>query len=599
MATTASTSRLTALSAKIVDGLIPEATEGIDVPALLAFWAQNKYPLLALNHNNGGRGFQDLAEFKTARQNQEKIYFSLRAEYIVVRNRWAEAGISCILIKSAGNFPSFPYTSDNLDVLVREDQAGEAAIILKELGYIELKNIEEPHKYLFRKFHGGQCVSAIHLHTWVGWNVCFLDDEPIWQNSRTSPDDESVRAPSPEDVILITLAHSFYENKRFRLADIVKVRECWRQGEIDWAYIEEAASERGWLDGLHFCLLTCVHIEKSLWGGTDIPEQVRRGWETSLRHHPMIYHYYQRLTRRTPFSLPFVVSFAFSKFLYYGKILRDRRIGLRQKLAETIKTLVWGIGLKLHIRLQSGFLISFSGPDGSGKTEHAHTLAAALTLCGLRTRYYWSRCGNSWFIRLLSTRGSTFISGKKNAESDKIGAPGRKGRLQNGIVRFFWSYMVSIDMILTYFFHVKLKLLRGRAVICDRYVYDAAAEIESALQTNDKLNRLAIKLMLVLTPRPDISYLLDLPEEVCVQRKNENTDIEYLQQQRRAYTALAGRYNLRLERTDREFSDNTDEIIHEVLTSYYATHKTIIGSLLKKLFPVNSRQLYPQRERAK
>ncbi|UCB42540.1 MAG: nucleotidyltransferase family protein [Dehalococcoidales bacterium] len=596
---TTSISRLTALAAKIVDGLSPETTEGLDVPALLAFWAQNKYPLLALNHNNSGGRLQGLAEFKVARQNQEAILSSLREEYVVVRDRWAEAGISCILIKSAGNFPSFPYTSDNLDVLVKEDQAGEAAIILKDLGYIELKNIEEPHKYLFRKFLGGRCVSAIHLHTWIGWNVRFLDNEPVWQNARTAPDDNTVWAPSPEDVILITLAHSFYENKQFRLADIVKVRECWRRAEIDWAYIERAASQRGWLDGLHFCLLTCIHIEKSLWGETSISAQTLHGWETSLKHHPMIYRYYKKITRRTPVSLPFAVSFIFSKFLYYGKILRDRRIGLRQKFAEVIKTLIWGIGLKLHIRLQSGFLVSLSGPDGSGKTEHAHTLATALSLCGLRTRYYWSRCGNSWFIRLLSARGRTFLSSKQDTEQETIGAPGRKGRLQNGIVRFLWSYLVSTDMVITYFFHAKLKLLRGRAVICDRYVYDAAAEMESALPTSDKLNRLAVKLMLSLTPRPDVPYLLDLPEEACAQRKDENTDIEYLQQQRRAYTALAGRYNLRLKRTDREFSDTTDEIIREVLTSYYDTHKTITGSLLRKLFPVNSHELYPQRERVK
>jgi len=589
---------ITSLAARIVNGLPPEPEKSLDIPSLMTFLDKNKYPLLALNRDNGWKGLYEMAEFQAVRKEQENIFTSMRAEYIIVRNRWAEADIPCILIKSAGRFPSFPYTSDNLDVLVKEDQAGAAAIILKELGYIELKNIEEPHKYLFRKFHNGRCVSAIHLHTWVGWNVGFLDDEPIWQNSITAPDDETVCAPSPEDVIIITLAHSFYENKKFRLADIVKVCECWREGGIDWTYIEQAATRRGWLDGLHFCLLVCAHIEKSLWGETSIHKQTLEKWETALKRHPMIYRYYREITRRTPVSLPFTVSFAFSKFLYYEKILRDQRIGLRQKSAEVIKTLIWGIGLKLHIRLQSGFLISLSGLDGSGKTEHARTLTAALTLCGLRTKYYWSRCGNSWFIRFLSALERMFSS-KPEADGRKIGAPGRKERLHNGFIRFLWSYLVSADMVITYLFHVKLPLLRGRAVICDRYVYDAAAEIESSLNAEDRLSRPAIKLMLALVPKPDVAYLLDLPEDVCTQRKEENTEPEYLQQQRRIYTTLAGHYNLRLKRTDREFSATTDEIISEVLTSYYAIHKTIIGSLLNKLFPVNSSGLYPQRERVK
>ena len=194
-------STLTSVAAQIVEGLPLEPEKDIDIMSLITFWNMNKYPLLALNHDNGWKKLYETAEFQAARQEQENTLTSMRAEYLLVRNLWAEAGIPSILVKSAGRFPSFPYMSDNLDVLVKEEQAGSAAVILKELGYIELKNIEEPHKYLFRKFHGGRCVSAIHLHTWVGWNVCFLDDEPIWQNSQTSPDDEVVRAPSPEDMI--------------------------------------------------------------------------------------------------------------------------------------------------------------------------------------------------------------------------------------------------------------------------------------------------------------------------------------------------------------------------------------------------------------
>ena len=166
----------------------------------------------------------------------------------------------------------------------------------------------------------------------------------------------------------------------------------------------------------------------------------------------------------------------------------------------------------------------------------------------------------------------------------------REKIFRNGFIRFLWAYLASVDMVITYFFHVKLPLLRGRIVICDRYVYDAATEIEASLATGDNLNRRAIKLMLSLTPRPDAHYLLDLPEEVCAQRKDKNTELEYLQQQRRFYSVLADRYKLRVKRTDREFGTTADEIIQEVLTSYYNNHKTIIGGFLNRLFPVNSCQ---------
>ena len=588
-------SRLTSVVARIVDGLSPEPRESLDIPSLMTFLDTNKYPLLALNHENGLKGLYKTAEFQAAWQKQESIFASLRSEYVIVRDRWAEAGIPCILIKSAGRFPSFPYTSDNLDVLVREDQMEAAATILKELGYIELKNIEEPHKYLFRKFRKGQCVSAIHLHTWVGWNVEFLDTEAVWQNSRTSPDDEAIQVPSPEDVILITIAHSFYENKKFRLADIVKIRECWQQDKIDWAYVEQSAARRGWLDGLHFCLLVCAYIEKSLWRETSIPKPMLDRWETSLKRHSITYRYYRKITQRTLISLPLEVSFTFSKFLYYSKILRDQQLTLGKRLSEVIKTLVWGIKLKSGIRPQPAFLISLSGADGSGKTEHGQTLSDTLTLCEIRNRYYWSRCGNSWFVRLLRTLTKTFRRRETGQEEVNNGAPGRQDRLQNGMIRFLWTYLVSIDMVITYFFHVKIPLLLGCVVICDRYVYDAAAEIESALPVDDKFNRLTIKLMLSLAPRPNAPYLLDLPEEVCTQRKDDNTDIEYLQKQRETYIKLMKPYHLRVKRTDRQFGETSDEIIAEILPSYYSNFETFLNRLLLS----NPDQRNPQRYRGR
>src|SRR5205823_442021 len=100
--------------------------------------------------------------------------------------------------KSAGNEPSFPYTSDNIDVLVRPAQGPTAREVLRRLGYVELRNIEEPHKFLFRKFHGGRCVSAIHVHEEVAWLVGFLDDDALWERARQAPDDPAVTVPSPE-----------------------------------------------------------------------------------------------------------------------------------------------------------------------------------------------------------------------------------------------------------------------------------------------------------------------------------------------------------------------------------------------------------------
>jgi glycosyltransferase involved in cell wall biosynthesis/thymidylate kinase len=564
-----------------------------DVPAMIAFLKRNRYPLLAAKNDDDLRDYMQYPEFAAACEEEAGLLNSWREEYLIVRDRWAQAGIDCLLLKSGGLVPSFPYLSDNLDVLVKPENEEKARKILRELGYIELRNIEEPQKFLFRKFSGGRSVSAIHLHMQVGWLVGFMDEAALWKRMRVSPDDEKVNIPSPEDTILITAAHSFYENKRFRLADVARMRECWRQGGMDWGYMEGVARGRGWRDGLYFCLLTVAWLEKNLWGKTTIPHRLLKNWRASLKHWRTTYTCYRKLVKQGEISLPFNFSFLFSKGLYYKKIMLDKNDKIGEKLFNVARTLTIGLKLKSGIRPRPSLLVTFSGPDGSGKTQLAQALAQALTTSELKPKIYWSRCGTSGIAKMFSGIGKSL---QRRAPAKTAGVPGAVGRgqrLRNPLFRFAWSYLSAADMIATYFTQVGLPRLFGRIIICDRYVYDAAAEMECSLQPKDRLNRLAIKLMLALAPKPDVAYLLDIPEKVCAARKNDNTAPGYLRRQRKAYFELAGRYELKIKDTNRELKLTVDEIVREVMPPYLDNFETALNGL----FLANSSQLNPGRER--
>ena len=138
-------------------------------------------------------------------------------------------------------------------------------------------------------------------------------------------------------------------------------------------------------------------------------------------------------------------------------------------------------------------------------------------------------------------------------------------------------------------------MLLGRVVVCDRYAFDAAAEMECSLLPNDGLNRLAVRLMLALVPKPDVAYFLDIPEDISAQRKAEDTEPGYLRRQRQAYNKLIERYHLHCKRTDQEFSIIADEILSEVATPYYANFKTFLNGL----FLSNPSQLNPQQRGAR
>jgi thymidylate kinase len=571
-------SSLTAFGARIVAGSPLPDSPIPDSQALVSFYKKNKYPLLAFKSGGNGHAFLHSPEFSAARESNAAALKSLRSEYLLVRNLWAEHNIPCITLKSGGSFLPFPYTSDNLDILIHREDEAAARAILVQLGYLELKNLEEPQKFLFRKFHAGETVSDIHLHTRIGWGVGFMDEDRLWQKAVVSPDDDAVIIPSPDDTVLITLAHSLYENKCLRLADLIKVSACF-QGDFNWEYIKDTAARAGWLDGLSFSLALCVYLEIVILKKTTIPQHVILDCLARISRSSVLSRYYLSLKDRTSVALPFTVSFLFSKLLFYRKIMQDPRFSLSKKLYETYRTTVRGIRLKAHIRPQSAYLVSFSGLDGSGKTQHARILQSCLNACGLKTEYNWSRCGTFGLTQFFSRLAAAISRRKPEAQDSRRGAEGRSARLRNPLSRFIWTYLAAIDIMIWNLWHVRLPLLRGRIVLCDRYVYDAAAEMESSLAKINKLNRLAINLMLASAPKPDIAYFLDVPESVSTQRKDASTDIDYLKQLRREYLQLADRYHLRTKETAREFDITADEIVREVAMPYFNQYPTFLNGL--------------------
>jgi dTMP kinase len=571
-------SEITAICAHLLQGK-PETDINLpDINLMLSFYKKNKFPLLAFKANRNGNSFFHSPEFISARRQNASLLKSLREEYLIVRNRWHQADITCIAIKSGGSFLPFPYTSDNLDLLIRKDQEAAARAILLELGYIELKNLEEPYKFLFRKFRGGVSICDIHLHTRVGWGVGFLDDEALWKRSCISPNDDMVNIPSPEDIILITLAHGFYENKCFSMADLLKIQNSCSEA-IDWKYLMDTASKSGWRDGLSFGLAICGYLDEVIFRESSIPEQILDECRAHLVGLPIIENYYYRLRKNAPVTLPFSFSFSFSKYLFYRKILNDHRLPIFKRLYEVLRTTVRGIRLKTKIRPQSSFLISFSGLDGSGKTQHAMVLRQALRSCDLDARYYWSRCGTSGLTNLFSRHTPKVLTGNKTIQDNIPGTQGRREKLHNPFLRFVWSCLAITDTVTGYFFHVRLPLLTGKIVICDRYVYDATAEIISSLTTLNWLNRLSINMMIASVPKPDFAYFLDVPERIINERKDIKNDITYLSEMRSVYTKLANRYGLRIKNNNDDFYIKSDEIVTEVITAYFQRYPTLINGL--------------------
>jgi dTMP kinase len=152
-------------------------------------------------------------------------------------------------------------------------------------------------------------------------------------------------------------------------------------------------------------------------------------------------------------------------------------------------------------------LVALIGIDGSGKSSLSEKLAEHLQASGV------------------------------NAVQVKHSA-GNRHPILSGIYAAVWI----IDYTLQMYFRVLLRLLVGKTVIADRYIYDQALNISLATGWSERAIYRMTGILAFLTPNPDAVILVDTPEEVCWARKDDVPSIEYLRERRSVYLAMAERY---------------------------------------------------------
>jgi len=227
-----------------------------------------------------------------------------------------------MLIKSDG---SFPYESDNLDILIRPSMLGKVLTLLRKAGYSELPQARERNKYLFRDTHTPE-VLPLHIHTQVEWEERFLDSAYLWQRSETACNNGGFSVPSPEDCVLITLAHLFFENHEIKLADLLKITSKLRNCNLNWDYMFGHAKRLHWDDA--FCLaISLVNlVHKDLCGKDMLPEKVlSKIGDTNPRYFTL----FQRILK--PFSsgcAPINIPYNISALFFLLRVLRESDLPL-------------------------------------------------------------------------------------------------------------------------------------------------------------------------------------------------------------------------------------------------------------------------------
>jgi thymidylate kinase len=179
-------------------------------------------------------------------------------------------------------------------------------------------------------------------------------------------------------------------------------------------------------------------------------------------------------------------------------------------------------------------LASFSGIDGAGKSTQIEALCRLLKKDGRQVRVirFWDDIARLTQIR--EATGHTLFKGDKG-----IGTPSLPINRRDKNVKSF--LMTGVRLLLYFIDAISLraavqKALRTDAdlVIFDRYIYDELAN----LTLSNPVIRTYIRLIMMLVPKPDISYLLDADPMEARARKPEYP-LEFLYTNRLSYLDLS------------------------------------------------------------
>lgn len=183
-------------------------------------------------------------------------------------------------------------------------------------------------------------------------------------------------------------------------------------------------------------------------------------------------------------------------------------------------------------RAGSGCVITLSGLDGSGKTSQAEALRDTLHALDVDAVVVWARLTRNPSLNLVAKPLKKLIvvvkgTSLRSRDALKALAPsediGKDFRRQSAALTHLWATVVALANGITQRRTTRYHLRRGRIVIRDRYTLDSVSHLRYRYGLPGPLPFQA-RIIGLISPKPALSYFLDVAPEVALSRKAERYD---------------------------------------------------------------------------
>jgi dTMP kinase len=217
--------------------------------------------------------------------------------------------------------------------------------------------------------------------------------------------------------------------------------------------------------------------------------------------------------------------------------------------------------------MKKGSFICITGIDGSGKSTLAKALVSQMRDNGIKCKYVYNRQDPFLLRPFMIVGQKLFLRGKDTYEDhEDYAATKRSAIKKNPLLARVYQLLMMFDYSLQVFVKVRIPLLWRRTILCDRYVYDTVVtDLAVDFDYSEDTIMRTIRRFFRVCPRPDLTLLVDVPEEIALARKDDVPSLQYLQERRRLYLKVAETHGMTLLDGSRSQVEVLSEAKQEIL----------------------------------